>query len=132
MNDKKIVEVRPSPVPAYQGDVGWRVGGGKVPEDAKPVPAEGGLLILAHSETGHHHAIAVADATPGVVLFAVPGDVRTMWLKVPKGGHADVVHHRDWDTHVTHRLLAEDDKDTVFDVRRGRAATPEGWKVVVD
>lgn len=133
MNEVKVIEVEPTSVPAYQGDVAFLVesnGREVIPASAKQVAPEAGLLIVAHSETGHHHAIAAS--TPGVELFMVPSDARTMWLKVPKGGHADVVHHRAWDTHHTLRLLARDDADTVFKVRRGREETPEGWKIVVD
>ena len=101
-----------------------------VPRDAVPVKPEGGLLILTHSETGHHHA--VDDLT--CFLFQDPKSPLVGYLQLgdgcESGGGVDVVHHRSWDTHETLRLLGKP-KD-VFEIRRQREHTPEGWRRVRD
>ena len=125
---KNAIEVTPDPTrPAYQGDVQFlRVA--RVPSGAVEVPREHGRLIVTHSETGHHHAIDAA----GPSLWAVPGDAMTAYLRVPAGSHADVVHHRPWDTHQTLRLLADESGETVYEIRRQREWAPEGWRRVED
>lgn len=112
--------------PAFQGDVAFlRVA--KVPKEAgQEVKREGGALIVTHSETGHHHSVF----DRGVQMFALDG--MTSYLKIPAGKHADVVHQRPWDTHETLRLLADADEDTVYQIRRQREHTPEGWRRVED
>lgn len=115
--------------PAYQGDVQFRRVD-MVPAGVSEVPRERGLLIVTHSETGHHHAIA--DAGPS--LWTVPGDAMTSYLRIPAGvPSVDVVHHRPWDTHQTLRLLADESQgETVYEIRRQREWTPEGWRRVED
>lgn len=104
-----------------QGDVMFRRVDG-VPEGAKREKRTG-PIIVAHSETGHHHAI---DDT-GVVRFEV-SDPLVCYLRVD-AAFADVVHHRSFDTHETVRLLGG---GTVYEVRRQREYTPEGWRRVED
>jgi hypothetical protein len=87
------------------------------------VPRDSGALILAHSETGHHHAVRDVEA---VLLRPTVGDGLTTYLRVD-GDHADVVHERPWDTHETLRLPRG-----VWLVRRQREWTPEGWRRVED
>lgn len=112
---------------AAQGDVLFRridsLPDGAVEQDAK------GRIIVAHSETGHHHAI---DPTDGVRLFQPPNDPLVCYLMLDGAPHADVVHHRAWDTHDTLRLVAKSVGKTIFEVRRQREHTPEGWRRVED
>lgn len=90
-----------------------------------------GELVVAHSETGHHHSIA----DRAVSHFETPGDSLTCYLRFDVGldanvGGVDVVHHRAWDTHETLRLLGK--PGDVWQVRRQREWTPEGWRRVED
>ena len=94
-----------------------------VPKDAVAEKVRG-RLIVAHSETGHHHAI---DGFKGS-FFRVPGNPLIAYLQLTED--CDVVHHRGWDTHETIRLKA--DVGAVFEVRRQREWTPEGWRRVAD
>lgn len=112
---------------AAQGDVMFRkvtkLPDGLVEESAK------GPIVVAHSETGHHHSI---DEWDGVKLFRKPGDPMVCFLQLQGVDHADVVHHRSFDTHETVRLLGCPGKTTTFEVRRQREYTPEGWRRVED
>lgn len=103
-----------------------------MPADAVEVKPENGLLIVTHSETEHHHAI---DQRPGIELFQSPVDPLLGWIKIQKQArHADVVHHRPWDTHGTQRLLYSDSPsgEVIFEIRRQRENSPEGWRPVMD
>lgn len=108
---------------AAQGDVVFR--------KVKAVPSgfaaqpRGERVTVAHSETGHHHSIDVA----GVRHF-VGQDPLICYLQLETVEHADVVHHRPWDTHETLRLLGG--IGSVWEVRRQREYTPAGWRRVED
>lgn len=80
-------------------------------------------LVVAHSETGHHHVIPQET----VHHYAQPssGDALVTYLNVDT--FADVVHLRPFDTHETIRLGAG-----AWEVRRQREHTPEGWRRVED
>lgn len=110
---------------AAQGDVIFRRVA-KLPDGATQKAREHGPLIVTHSETGHHHSIHEHD----VAMFEVPGDPMTCYLRLDIP-HADVVHHRPWDTHETLRLLG-DGPGSIWEVRRQREWTPEGWRRVED
>ena len=100
----------------------------KMPKEAQRSD-EKGPLVVAHSETGHHHSI---DERDGVAMFTVPGDPLRCYLQLDGVEYADVVHHRAWDTHDTIRLLGGGKKATVYEVRRQREYVPEGWRRVED
>ena len=105
---------------AFQGDVAFvRVRKGK---RGAEMPRTEGRLIVAHSETGHHHEL-VGEAR---MFEACERDPLVCFLSID-GDHADVVHHRPFDTHETLRLLKGDWK-----VVRQREYTPEGWRRVED
>lgn len=104
-----------------QGDVLLRVVD-KIPENAT-LSQWSGRIIVTHSETGHHHIIDDA----GCVRYEV-NDPLVCYLRID-GPHADLVHARPWDTHATIRLLGG---GTVYEVRRQREHTPEGWRRVAD
>lgn len=106
-----------------QGDVVFRRID-KLPETAKRNERKG-PLIVAHSETGHHHAIA----DDGVVLFD-GGDPLRCYLMFESVERADVVHHRSYDTHETVSLGGG--VGAVWEVIRQREWAPEGWRRVED
>lgn len=88
-----------------------------------------GPLVVAHSETGHHHAIE----SMFVRHFEAPISPLVCYLQMDDGlaeAGVDVVHHRAWDTHETLRLLGK--PGDVWEVRRQRESTPEGWRRVED
>ena len=86
-----------------------------LPRQAKA--AEG--LVVAHSETGHHHVVV--------------GNARRYTSANPLVGYlvatesVDVEHHREWDTHET--LVLE---EGIYEIRRQREYVPGGWRQVVD
>lgn len=85
-----------------------------------------GAIVVAHSETGHDHRIEARCLTH----FEVPSDPLVCYLRMEGAGEVDVVHHRAWDTHETMRLLGK--PGDVWEVRRQREWTPEGWQRVQD
>lgn len=89
------------------------------------VEADGGLLVVSHSETGHHHAIrgAVARMERGEDPF-------TCYLYVD-GAHADLVNLRDVNPHETVRLPKPKD-GWCYRVFHQREETPAGWRKVQD
>lgn len=93
-----------------------------LPADAVEQKSEG-PIVVAHSETGHHHAIEPGEAK---LFEKLERDPMICYLAVA-GEHADVVHHRPHDTHETVRLLGG-----LWEVRRQREWTPEGLRRVED
>lgn len=108
---------------AAQGDVLFRRVK-KMPEGVKAQESKG-RVVVAHSETGHHHAI---DAM-GVRLYE-GADPLIAYLVLESVEHADVVHHRSYDTHATIRLSGG--VGSIFEIRRQREYSPDGWRRVVD
>ena len=80
--------------------------------------------IVAHSETGHHH-VAQGDLR----LFK-GSDPMVMFLSTQ--GSPIIEHMRDWDTHESIELLNESGGEVVWEIRRQREHTPEGWRMVMD
>jgi len=93
-----------------------------VPSDAVEVKPTGGHHVVAHSETGHHHTIAAANAT----VLRQPGDIMRQWLRVT-GHSVQLKHHRPHDTHETLRIPRG-----TYELRRQREYTPQGWRRVED
>ena len=104
---------------AAQGDVLF-VRLDKLPKDAIEVMRGPGALVVAHSETGHHHQIP----SEHVHMYASAEPLRS-YIKVDSA--ADVIHMRSFDTHETLRLAPG-----IYEVRRQREHTPEGWRRVED
>lgn len=102
-----------------QGDITiTAVKSAPVGDEIKPV---GGLILVAESETHHHHAVN------GTVARLERGeDPWTCYLHV-EGDYADLVHHRDVHPHETVRLPRG-----AYRIRRQREWTPEGWRAVAD
>ena len=119
--DKTIIEWDPTQGAARQGDC-LLIAVDTIPIEAVEAKAEAGQVILAHSETGHHHAIA---QRVGVVAYRSDSPL-VGWLRVV-GEPADLVHHRDHDTHQTVRIPAG-----TYRVVRQREHTPKGWRQVAD
>jgi hypothetical protein len=110
---------------AAQGDVLFRrvkvVPVGFVKEDRS------GPVVVAHSETGHHHEIEDL----GCFRFTSPTDPMTAYLQLGDcDGGVSVVHKRAFDTHETLKLLGQ--PGDVWQVRRQREWAPEGWRRVED
>jgi hypothetical protein len=106
---------------AAQGDVLFR----RIwllPEDVVEQRRDG-RIIVAHSETGHHHAIDDAD----VRLFERRDRDPMICFLAIDGKFADVVHHRPHDTHEPLRLPRG-----LWEVRRQREWRPEGMERVED
>ncbi len=83
----------------------------------------GERLIVAHSETGHHHAIDNPEAR---IFEKATRDPMVCYLAID-GEHADLVHHRAHDTHETVRMLGG-----MWEVHRQEEYTPAGWRQVQD
>jgi hypothetical protein len=97
-----------------------------LPAGVKPMKAENGAFIVAHSETGHHHIIA---ERPNVQMFTTD-DPMVGYLQVIEATDATetlLEHLRSFDTHKTIAIPAG-----TFEIRRQREHTPEGWRQVQD
>lgn len=97
-----------------------------IPADARPMTAEKGNFIVAHSETQHHHVIA---ERPGVQVF-VTDDPMISYLQVIDATEKTetlLEHLRGHDTHETISISAG-----IYELRRQREYTPEGWRQVAD
>jgi uncharacterized protein with ACT and thioredoxin-like domain len=97
-----------------------------LPKEVKPVDAIKGQFIVAHSETGHNHVI---DATQNVQLFS-NGDQMVSYLQVIEATdevETIIKHLRSFDTHESIKIDAG-----IYEIRRQREYTPEGWRRVED
>ena len=83
--------------------------------------------VVAHSETGHHH-VAVGDCT----IHRSDDDALRMFLRAR--GPIEIEHRRPYDTHETLRLLWDQPEvgEVIWEIRRQREHTPEGWRRVED
>jgi len=105
----------------FQGDVMFRRVS-VLPTDTVEQKTDG-RIVVAHSETGHHHALEPGAAK---MFERIERDPMVCFLSID-GKYADVVHHRPHDTHETVRLLKG-----IWEVRRQREWTPEGLRRVED
>jgi len=97
-----------------------------IPANAKPINAEKGMYVVAHSETGHNHVIA---ERPNVSLFTT-GDPMVSYLQVIEATDATetlIEHLRSFDTHESISIPPGN-----YEIRRQREYTPEGWRRVED
>jgi hypothetical protein len=98
----------------------------KLPDGVKPLVSDKGHFIVAHSETGHNHVI---KERPSVKLYTT-GDPMVSYLEVIEATDAMetlLEHLRGHDTHETIKIPTG-----VFEIRRQREYTPEGWRRVED
>jgi hypothetical protein len=85
-----------------------------------------GPIVVAHSETGHHHTV---DGAAAKLFDKATRDPMICYLQLASD-HVDVVHHRPHDTHETLRLAGG--AGSIYEVRRQEEYTPEGWRRVED
>ncbi len=109
--------------PVAQGDVMLIPVASQPDGKFTPVAAEKGALIVTHSETGHHHVVM---ERPGVAMFQDSMDLFRSFLVI-EGEPADLEHLRSFDTHETVRL-----DPGVWEVRRQKEYSPEGWRRAAD
>lgn len=96
----------------------------KVPDNFKPVATDAqGRHVVTHSETGHHHWVGGETA----VLYREKDENQMVSYIEVKAGGTDLIHERPWDTHETLHI-----EEGVYEVRRQREYTPEGWRRVED
>lgn len=100
-----------------------------LPKSATPVEY-GKELVVAHSETGHHHVIDRPVAKE-VLFFADSTTPFITYLQLKGRAVADVVHLRDFDTHETIRLDAGS-PESVWEIRRQREYDPAAERMVID
>lgn len=97
-----------------------------LPKGIVAMKAEAGQFIVAHSETGHHHVIA---ERPGVQVYT-SNDPLVSYLQVidaTEQTEALLEHLRGHDTHESIAI-----PPGVYELRRQREYTPEGWRRVAD
>ena len=109
---------------AFQGDMAI-IRREKAPEGFEPQePSK--EVVVAHSETGHHH-VALGD---NLVHMINPTNPMSSYL-VAKGPVV-IEHRRPTDTHESYELLYEGPAEVVWEIRRQREHTPEGYRRVED
>lgn len=123
---------------AAQGDMFIRVID-KLPEGVTEAKEENGNFVLAHSETGHNHVVKKQE---GVSFYQSANDDFVAYLVVDtkKVKHpVECKHLRDYDTHETISFFTGDIfskvKDAgkkIFEIRRQREYTPEGFRRAQD
>jgi len=94
-----------------------------LPDDATLVEAENSQFIVAHSETGHNHCV---KERPTVKLYASVDQFRG-YLAVTGDKPAVLEHHRSFDTHESLEI-----KPGIYEIRRQREYTPEGFRRAAD
>lgn len=111
---------------AAQGDVIFRRYD-HLPVGLTRVEPVDGALVVTHSETGHHHVMVLDrkhSKTPAVEMYATDNPL-VAWIKVNRPTALD--HLRPHDTHES-ILFAPG----VYEVRKQREYTPEGFRKVID
>ncbi len=111
--------VKRSGGPVFQGDL-MIVPCDNIPVGASEVRPVNGQVIVAHSETGHHHTVSACAAK----VFAVSAMLQ--YLRVT-AAHVDLLHQRSYDQHEALRLPKGD-----YEMLRQREGSPEGWRRVMD
>ncbi len=112
----KIVTSRPS----FQGELCIRRID-KLPRGLAPMAAQDGAFIVGHSETGHHHIVkeraaqAFIDRTNAFIAYLDIAEPTVL------------EHLRAFDTHEPLAL-----EPGIYEVRRQREHTPEGWRAAAD
>lgn len=94
-----------------------------IPANAKPAKADGGVYVVAHSETGHHHVIEKARAE----VYEAADDAFIAYVRA-MGDGADIIHKRDFHTHETISLSPNQN----YEIRRQREYVPEGFRRAQD
>ena len=89
----------------------------KMPANAEKISPENGLVIVGHSETGHHHVMLAERTT----LYKLPDSILDCLLIVEKSD--ELKHLREFDTHESISFVPGK-----YLVRTAREHTPEGWR----
>lgn len=93
----------------------------QIPSGAVKVDPDHGLVIVGHSETGHHHVMEASRTT----MYRLPDSILDCLLVVDK---PDTLKHlREFDTHEP--LSFAPGK---YRVTTAREYTPEGWRRSMD
>lgn len=98
----------------------------KLPAGVKLLLAEQGNYVVAHSETGHNHVIT---AKPNVQWYGTD-DPMVSYLEIVEATDATETLLRHLRGHDTHKTIVI--PPGVFELRRQREYTPEGWRRVED
>jgi len=85
--------------------------------------SENGNYIVTHSESGHHHVVM---DHPDVRLYNDAMDLFRSFLVV-ENNPVDLVHLRSTDTHETIQF-----NPGIYEVRRQREYSPQGWQRAAD
>lgn len=114
-------------VTAAQGDVCFRRVERLPKRELIEVKPTGGVLVITHSETQHDHVMVLdRDTTePAVRMYGDADNPLIAWLEVNRPTALE--HKRDFDTHEPIMF----DKG-VYEIRRQREYTPEGFRRVED
>jgi hypothetical protein len=96
---------------------------GALPAKAEPITNETNRHIITHSETGHHHTIT---APPSVLQLFGAGDPLVSYMRVDAKS-VTLKHERSFDTHEPITITPG-----IYEVRRQREWSPEGWRRVED
>ena len=103
-----------------QGDVYFqRIA--ELPEGAVPTEKENGKVVVAHSETGHHHSFDGDTVT----MYNLPDSIMECLLVVDQP--TPLIHERSHDTHEP--IMFE---PGIYKGYRQREYTPEGFRRVED
>lgn len=106
---------------AAQGDVLFWRSGRKLPKDATPAATKGARIVVAHSETGHHHTVG----SVGTTLYNTPNPLLSFLLVEDE---TDVVHLRESPKpHAAFTLTKG-----LWEIRRQHEETKIGRRAVMD
>ena len=96
-----------------------------LPDGLQRVDPERDVIVVGHSETGHHHVIDAGAAELYEHTGPLPDSILECFVVV--GREAELRHLREFDTHEPIRL-----EPGIYKVRRQREHTPEGWRRAQD
>ena len=108
---------------AAQGDCLLRRIPTRLPIGLRPIKAENGQFIIAHSETGHNHCI---KENSNVRLYETVDQFRG-YLVVAGDEPVVLEHHRSFDTHEALEI-----NPGIYEIRRQREYTSEGFRRAAD
>jgi hypothetical protein len=97
-----------------------------IPANLKAASVDNGTFIVAHSETGHNHVI---DVHPNVKVYDTE-DPLLSYLEVIEAADATETLLRHLRGHDTHETISI--PPGVYELRRQREYTPEGWRRAAD
>lgn len=106
---------------ACQGDL-MLIRVAKMPDGVKQEPAVKGEYVLTHSESGHDHVVL---ERPEVSLYSF--EELKGYLMVGGEEPVELLHKRSHDTHETILI-----NPGMYELRRQREHSPEGWRRAAD